>query len=241
VDHRHEFEPHIHGRRVHADGQPAGRSFAITSTANSSSKPAITSDGRSWFVVWESYELEIATTPVTADGTVVDPNGIQVTTAAHLQAEPAIAFDGRDVVIAWSNHRYDLDGDIYAARLTTSGELLDPKGIPVSTGAQREVEPAIASAGGTSFIVWEDNRARLTKDDIYGARLRPAPCSTRTARSSARARPTSTHPASPPTARRTSSRGSTTTSGRSSSPSRSTRPAIRPTRPSGSATHSSST
>jgi hypothetical protein len=46
--------------------------------------------------------------------------------------------------------------------------VLDPAGIPVSTAANGQYEPAVASWGDSFFVVWQDYRSGINFD-IYGA------------------------------------------------------------------------
>jgi hypothetical protein len=63
-------------------------------------------------------------------------------------------------------------GDIYGARVSPAGAVLDTGGIPIST-AEREQFDACVSFDGTNYLVaWGDNRGG-TGTDIYGTRLSP--------------------------------------------------------------------
>jgi hypothetical protein len=180
------FGEDVFGRRVHADGRPAGPVFAVSPPSSFGGEPAVTSDGTSWFVAWSGGTGDdIYATRVTRTGAVVQPGGVAVTTARFRQSAPAVAvttarfrqsapaitFDGRNVVIAWQDFRNGRDEDLYAARLTPAGAVLDPDGIAVSTEAEEQRAPAVATIGSTSFIVWDDGRTHEPQNDIYGARL----------------------------------------------------------------------
>jgi hypothetical protein len=69
-------------------------------------------------------------TPGLDDGEfLIDTSGV------HAEAVPAVAFDGANFLVTWQDCRSDTSFDIYAARVTPQGTVLDPNGIPVSTAA----------------------------------------------------------------------------------------------------------
>lgn len=86
---------------------------------------------------------------------------------------PAIAFDGTEYLVVWSDTRNGVERDIYGARITPDGILLDPTGIAICTVTKNQVSPAVASNGNGFFVVWDDPRSGLGADasDIYGARV----------------------------------------------------------------------
>jgi hypothetical protein len=68
-------------------------------------------------------------TPGLDDGEfLIDTSGV------HAEAVPAVAFDGANYLVTWMDYRSG-SSDIYAARVTPQGTVLDPSGIPVSTAA----------------------------------------------------------------------------------------------------------
>jgi hypothetical protein len=115
---------------------------------------------------WDIYAAR-----VTPQGTVLDPNGIQVATAAFNQC-PALAFDGANFLVTWEDYRGGPYSDIYAARVTPQGTVLDPNGITVSTAASWQRSPALAFDGANFLVTWTDYRGSYS--DIYAARVTPA-------------------------------------------------------------------
>ncbi len=84
------------------------------------------------------------------------------------RSSPAACFDGENYLVVWEDVR---DGvpDIFAARVTQSGEILDPVGIPVSSGISPKARPAVAFDGANFLVLWAD--ARNGSWDIYGSRV----------------------------------------------------------------------
>ncbi len=65
---------------------------------------------------------------VSPDGTVLDPGGFQVAGWARAEGDPAVASDGTNYLVVWDKSP-DLSGqnrDILAARVSPTGEVLDP-------------------------------------------------------------------------------------------------------------------
>jgi hypothetical protein len=126
----------IRGARVTGDGvilDPGG--FAITSGATSPTGTTVSSDGKDYLVAWGDSRFgccSIFGTRVTEGGAVLDTNGFAIATHGRKQEEPAIAFNGVNYLVGWTDHR-SVVSDIYGARVTPAGRVLDPRGILLST------------------------------------------------------------------------------------------------------------
>jgi hypothetical protein len=97
----------------------------------------------------------------------LDPAGISISAAAYGQEYPAVSFDGANFLVVWEDAR-SLYDDIYCARVTPAGEVLDPTGIAISTAAFSQSTPAVSSDGTNSLVVWADSRSA---DKLYCARV----------------------------------------------------------------------
>ena len=144
--------------------------------------PSITFDGTNYFVVWSDYRsapysstyYDIYGTRVSQDGKILDPGGIAICTAASNQAYPKVAFNGTEYLVAWEDRRDGVSGnywDIYGARVSTTGNVLDPDGIALCTegGDQRDV--SIATDGLNFLVAWDDGRNNNFSVDLYGTRV----------------------------------------------------------------------
>jgi hypothetical protein len=97
------------------------------------------------------------------DGKCLDPDGIALCSAPDLQLRPRIAFSGGVFLIVWEDFRNGTDGDIYAARVTTGGKVLDPDGFPVAAIKGRNQVYATVAGNGRDFLVaWMDYWATPT-------------------------------------------------------------------------------
>ena len=110
---------------------------------------------------------------------------VQVTTAANDQFRPAVAWDGTTWIVAWVDLRFATanlpnykDSQIYGTRVTPTGAVLDPIGIPLSTFAELADNPngfaeplpagiALARSGGTTLLAWRGTHSNR----ILGRRL----------------------------------------------------------------------
>src|SRR6187551_2771483 len=112
------------GLGTDARSQPTSAPLALDEGA------AVAFGGSNYFVVWTNYESgtgDIYGARVATDGTVLDPGpGIPISTQPAQQIEPAVAFDGTNYLVVWQDRRTDDINDIYAARVTPAGDVLDP-------------------------------------------------------------------------------------------------------------------
>ena len=107
-----------------------------------------------------------------ASGKSLDPKGIAVCTAPDLQSRPAVAFDGTNFLVAWEDLRNGTDHDIYAARVTEDGKVLDPDGFAVIKRPNNQAWPTVAFAAGNYVVAWMDAR-QYPVYGIYFARVTP--------------------------------------------------------------------
>ncbi len=142
--------------------------------------PAIVWGGGNYLVVWEEYlsnyyslfEENIYCARVSPDGEILDSVRIPVSTAPEDQYEPSAAYDGTNYFVVWHDTRAG-NYDIYGARVTLYGEVIDPEGIPICTTAHDEVAPSIAWDGTNYLVVWYGMQAGDSTVSIYGARVTP--------------------------------------------------------------------
>jgi len=165
----------LYGARVSSAGtvlDPSG--IAIATGPAHEYFPEIAFDGTNYLVAWRRFSSNfyyIYGTRIAQSGIVLDPSGFLVSFSGATQGDPSIAFDGANYLVAWEDSRNG-SNDIYAARVTPSGTVLDPAGIGVSTQASSQYSPAVTFNGDDFMIIWRDYRN--TDTDIYGARVSQA-------------------------------------------------------------------
>ncbi len=151
-------------------------SIAISTANDGQTYPSVCFDGMNYFVVWVDkrygYMQTLYSARVSPAGAVLDPLGIPVSWGVYRQESPATAFDGNNFFTVWQDNRNVTSYDIYGTRISSTGEVLDPFCIPISTASGNQLNPAIAFGGGNYFVVWVDSRNG--RSDIYGARVNQA-------------------------------------------------------------------
>jgi len=87
---------------------------------------------------------------------------------------PAVAFDGKETfLVVWQQGRdyYRAEtSDIYAARVSAAGELIDEKPLALCRADDSQLRPRVAFCGNVFLIVWEDLR-RGNQFDVFGVRV----------------------------------------------------------------------
>jgi hypothetical protein len=167
----------VYAGRVGADGSPAdGGGFIVSLGANAQQQAAVARGDAGWLVVWNDDRggstSNVWGARVAVDGTVRDPSGIRISSSGKA-ADPAVAFDGQGWLVAWEDVRSGTSYDIYAARVSLAGAVLDPSGIAVSRRATGEFLPAIAFDGQDHVLVWQVQTA-AGDYDLLAARVTPA-------------------------------------------------------------------
>ena len=158
-DERISTDKDIFGGRFTAQGEaldPAG--FPICTASSWQIYPEVAAGDQVYLVVWEDYRsgtYEIYGARVDFDGNVLDSDGFPICTGDWLMELPAVAWDGTNFLVAWSDDRDMISRDIYAARVTSSGAVLEPNGFRVSSGSLLETNPSIAYNGTNYLVVWE--------------------------------------------------------------------------------------
>jgi len=169
----------IYGARVSPSGtvlDPSG--IAISTAASNQELHSVAFDGTNYLVVWDDYRsgsnYDIYGARVSPSGSVLDPSGIPISTAAYDQGSPSVAFDGTNCLVVWSSYVAGGTQDIYGARVSPSGTVLDPSGIPISTAANSQNSPSVAFDGTNYLVVWMSYYISTTNADLYGARVSPS-------------------------------------------------------------------
>ena len=168
----------LYASRVAVDGTVLDPGGIAVSLEGSGTDPDVAFDGTNWLVVWSDYRNEqgnIYAARVAPDGMVLDDTGLAVTADENWQSKPAVAFDGTNYLVVWYDNRNPgTDDDIYGARVTPAGQVLDRGGIAVSTAAEDQRDPDVAWNGSDFLVVWQDNNPNEYNADVRGARVSSA-------------------------------------------------------------------
>lgn len=171
------------------DGGASG-GIAVSTAAFDQIDPAVASKGGSYLVAWRDNRSNSLGTSTGADiyaarvdaatGTVGDGGamgGIVVSRGENPQYEVSLASSESGFLVAWTDYRNMASSrrDIFAVRLSETGDVLDAAGIAISTTVHEQSSPCVASNGSNYLVAWSDGRAFSlgtgTSYDIYAARV----------------------------------------------------------------------
>lgn len=162
--------PHIYGCRVSVDGRVVDTAYIdISHTVADKWYPSVRSGNQNSLVVWGEGS-DIYGTRVDRAGVVVDTQGIPIRRDPQLQRFNAIAYDGRNYLVVWQDYRSGNNADIYAARLTPRGVVLDTAGVLLSYDANHQTYPEVVYDGRDFLAFWVDFRSGYYPD-LCGARV----------------------------------------------------------------------
>ena len=127
--------------------------------------PSIAYGGSGYIVVWNTWDGDIK-------GRIVDINGnvgscFDICTETDAQYYPVVASDGTNFFVVWQDNR-DGYSEIYGARVTSNGTVLDVGGIKLVNATGSRGSPNVAYCGYW-LCVWEDSRDG--NNNIYGTRV----------------------------------------------------------------------
>ena len=147
--------------------------------------PAVAFGENCFLVAWQSgrlapgdlrkgpkYNGDIAGCRVDKSGKALDEKPFLICGAVDLQEKPRIAWSGAAFLVVWQDIRNGKDWDVYAARVSPDGKVLDPEGILVSGGAHNQAKPRVSWDGKNFLVVWQDFRSGAWYE-VYCARVSP--------------------------------------------------------------------
>ena len=161
-----------------------GGKLIISELGRQDSADVVYAGNGTWIVVWDDfrddpenrYEGDIYAQKVNSSGYPLwNPAGVPVCVEISLQTNPKPVADGDGgVIIIWTDKRNGYY-DIYAQRLTSTGEIAPgwlAQGNPVISYADYQVDFSADTDGqGGAIVVWEDFRPTYGVD-IYAQRIR---------------------------------------------------------------------
>lgn len=159
--------------------------FPICTATNRQAEPVVMAGDEGFLVVWTDYRntaptlrhADIYGCVVGFDGEVKHPGGIPICTIGDHQSAPAATRFGTNFFVVWQDARGtqvpNVRQDIYGARVTTLGQVLDPEGFPICTQAALQSDPVVSATANAALVAWTDHRLSNTYPDIYGARITP--------------------------------------------------------------------
>jgi hypothetical protein len=103
-------------------------------------------------------------------------NGVTVCGAVREQRNPRAVSDGAGgVIIVWEDNRNHFNWDLYAQRISSTGDTLwELNGVTVCAANLDQIDARLVPDGaGGAFIAWTDYRNGTTNWDVYMQRISP--------------------------------------------------------------------
>jgi len=119
--------------------------------------------GGEFLVVWQDLrngvDWDVYAARVGPAGNVLDPNGVLIAGGVGNQAYPRATWDGSSFVVVWQDFRTQDYYQVFAARLSAAGTVLDPDGGVLAASGRsqhwQELMPAVASREpGRSLLLY---------------------------------------------------------------------------------------
>jgi hypothetical protein len=176
----------LFGTRVSTAGTVLDPGGITLPTTGNPLKPTVAFGSSSYLVAWQVNggltTPDIAAARVGTEGVALDPAPITISNGPTPESAPQVAFNGTNFLIVWEDQRNGSATDIYGARVSPAGTVLDPSGLAISTATDLQRQPHVAAnaangANGDFFVVWRDDRrhgAAANASDIFGARVTDA-------------------------------------------------------------------
>jgi large repetitive protein len=142
----------------------------LTKEGDNATSATVAFDDSNYLVVWRrgpDISADIAGKRVTPGGVILDHNPIAIAPEVRTQEAPDVTFDDSNYLVTWQDSR---DGayDICCARVTPSGSVIDPEGLPVASARNDQETPTLAFGADKSLVTWLDRRNSQSKPHIYG-------------------------------------------------------------------------
>lgn len=149
----------IRANVVGTDGLP-GTSYTVSGSGDF---PDVAVGASNALVVWSdkagqtTEDLDIFARRVMAGGTLLDPAPIVVSEAANAQFDVTAAWTGTEYIVAFGDFRNEeryasKTGDIYAARVSADGVVVDPDGFPFANDVLPDMFAATVGGDGSFRI-----------------------------------------------------------------------------------------
>jgi len=147
--------------------------FVVAQENESQWWPHVAFDGTNYLVVWldtrnEYLAPDVYGARVTPAAEVLDPHGIAISVVwGSAQSVPCLAFNGTHYLVVWDDTRDGYD-NVYGARVSTAGVVLDPDGIRITTmSCNWDGDFRVASDGTNYLVAWSS----ASDSRVYGARV----------------------------------------------------------------------
>jgi hypothetical protein len=148
----------VYGAYVEASGVVRDPGVVAIASGVAAASPSVAWSGDQYLVAWvdgRNGGYDVFGTRVTAAGVALEPEGSAITSGRHVYAPPVVASLGGDFLVGWLDVGAT-ESDVFAARVTAAGVVLDPSGLQVAAGPMSRTELAGAAGASDYSLVWEE-------------------------------------------------------------------------------------
>lgn len=143
----------------------ASAPFAVAGSFNAyNHSVSVASSGTEALITWvfgnsSNLTRRVHSRRIRDDGTFLDAAPVVLAAGASGERfNPSVAWNGNDYVVAFQDLRaatsmLDQRSDLYGARVTPGGALLDPQGFVIEASSISEVGPALVGSGGGRVLL----------------------------------------------------------------------------------------
>lgn len=146
---------------ISADGSHTPEATVASAFTASGGQPDVATSASHRLFAWRANSLANADNYIR--GRLMNADGswasdlFTIAQAPGRQLRPVVAWDGAEFVVAWEDQRnqtafFDQRTDIYGARLSETGTVLDPSGFAIIAGPDAETTAGILSHDGLSLV-----------------------------------------------------------------------------------------
>lgn len=108
-----------------------------------------------------------------APAVLLDPAPVVVSAQEGEENWPAVSWNGTNFLVTWLLYYYGSQ-DIYAARVSAGGSLLDTTPLPLAVAVELQNYPRVAWSGQDHLSVWTSNPSTNSSDvTLWGGRITP--------------------------------------------------------------------
>lgn len=161
----------IYLARVNAQGEVLDTNgFPVCTAEGDQYKSKVCRADAGFMVVWqderdfESTGYDVYGARVRSDGTVLDPQGMEIAHSNLWEKSPDVGWVGETALAIWQKGNYSKHWDILGVRVDTSGEVLDSTSLFISTACDAQLFGSSDWCGSSYMVVWEEG------GDLYGTR-----------------------------------------------------------------------
>lgn len=160
--------------------------FLLPSYGNTDAfRPCIAFGRDVFLLVWQAGrndDADIVGVRFDKSGKLMDIRPFVISSVSDTQERPEIAFGGGVFLVVWHDLRNGRDWDVYGARVTPDGKVLDQNGIAITVGERNQCEPGVCWNGKNFQILWRGMQGDKSEEPglsklpsagyhIFGARV----------------------------------------------------------------------